>query len=218
MNVFRLAGDMIHLASIFLLLFKLTRSKSCVGVSARMQELYLIVFMTRYLDLFFHFVSVYNTVMKITFISSTAYLIYLMRFKAPINTTYDRSADNFSYEKFLLPPCLVLAFLTAEEWEFTEILWTFSIWLESVSIIPQLALLQKMREVENLTSDFVGAMGIYRALYILNWVYRFYTEGYVNWIGWVGGLIQTALYCDFFYYYVKSKIAGEKLRLPMAIV
>ena len=37
----------------------------------------------RYLDLFMYFVSVYNTLMKVFFISSTAYIIFLMRFKKP---------------------------------------------------------------------------------------------------------------------------------------
>ena len=65
----------------------------------------------------------------------------------------------------------------------------------SVSILPQLVLLRHVREVENLTSDFVGTMGAYRALYILNWVYQYFTENYVNWAVWIGRLVQTGLYC-----------------------
>ncbi|KAK9289161.1 hypothetical protein L1049_017635 [Liquidambar formosana] len=42
----------------------------------------------------------------------------------------------------------------------------------------------------------------YRALYILNWMYRYFTEDhYVHWITWISGLVQTLLYADFFYYY-----------------
>merc|ERR1712061_838367 len=102
MNLFRLCGDMLHLSSIMLLLFKLQKSKSCVGVSCKMQEIYAIVFIFRYLDLFWSFVSVYNTIMKITFITSTVYLVYIMRFKPPISQTYDRSTDSFKYELYLL--------------------------------------------------------------------------------------------------------------------
>merc|ERR1711988_270139 len=153
--------------------------------------------------------------MKVVFIVSTCYLVYLMRMKPPVSQTYDRDADNFPYEKFLLPPALVLGFLFAEEWtSLPEILWTSSIWLESVAIIPQLVLLQSLREVENLTSNFVGTMGAYRAFYILNWVYRYFVEDYTNVVGWIGGVVQTALYCDFFYYYAKSKWYGNKLILP----
>lgn len=208
---------MLHLTSIMLLLFKLHKSKSCTGVSCRMQEMYAIVFICRYLDLLWSFISVYNTVMKIIFITGTLYLIYLMRVKPPVATTYERSNDAFPYEKFLLGPCFLLGFLCSEDkFSPTEILWTSSIWLESVAILPQLVLLQTIREIENLTSNFVGAMGAYRAFYILNWVFRYFADGYVNWVGWIGGTVQTALYIDFFYYYAKSKWYGNKLVLPVS--
>eukprot|EP00933_Yihiella_yeosuensis_P045226 TRINITY_DN40566_c0_g1_i1.p1 TRINITY_DN40566_c0_g1~~TRINITY_DN40566_c0_g1_i1.p1 ORF type:complete len:219 (-),score=21.22 TRINITY_DN40566_c0_g1_i1:161-817(-) len=215
MNIFRLCGDMLHLASILLLVFKLHRSKSCVGVSCRMQEMYAIVFCFRYMDLLWSYISVYNTVMKLVFITVTFYLIYLMRFKAPVCQTYERSTDSFQYEIYLLPPCAILGLIITEEYTLPDILWSASIWLESVAIVPQLVLLQNVREVENLTSDFVGCMGAYRAFYIINWIYRYFTEDMVNYIGWTGGLIQTALYADFFYYYAKSKWYGSKLVLPV---
>lgn len=216
MNIFRLFGDMLHLTSIMLLLWKLHRSKNCAGISCRMQEMYAMVFIFRYLDLFWSFISVYNTVMKVVFITSTAYLVYMMRMEPPVCQTYDRELDKFKYELYFLAPCLVLGVITTEEYSIPEILWTMSIWLESVAIVPQLTLLQQLREVENLTSDFVGTMGVYRAFYILNWIYRYFADGYVNWVGWIGGLVQTILYADFFYYYARTKIHGGKLVLPTA--
>jgi ER lumen protein retaining receptor len=33
---------------------------------------------------------------------------------------------------------------------------------------------------------------------------------YVQWIAWIAGSIQTALYLDFFYYFGLSKAAGMK--------
>eukprot|EP00913_Durusdinium_trenchii_P032666 g30575.t1 len=195
---------------------KLHKSKSCVGVSCRMQEMYALVFIFRYLDLLWSYISVYNTVMKVVFITATIYLIYLMRVKPPISQTYERSTDKFQYEIYLLGPCFLLGILCTEEYSVAEVLWTTSIWLESVAIVPQLVLLQQMREVENLTSQFVATMGAYRALYILNWIYRYFADDYVNWVGWVGGLVQTVLYADFFYYYARSKWYGGKLVLPVA--
>ncbi|KAF8817786.1 endoplasmic reticulum lumen protein retaining receptor (ERD2) family protein [Cardiosporidium cionae] len=216
MNIFRLSGDMLHLCSILLLLWKLRKSKNCVGVSCQMQEIYAIVFVCRYVDLLFKFVSIYNSVMKIVFITSTFYTIYLIRFKPPISQTYNSKQDNFPYLKCLLPPIAVLGVLTAEKLAPTDILWSFSIWLESVAIIPQLMLLQAQKEVENLTSHYVFTMGAYRAFYLLNWVYRYFFEfpPYVNWVGWIAGIVQTALYLDFFYYFCISKWYGVKLVLP----
>merc|ERR1712066_162536 len=141
-----------------------------------------------------------------------------MRVKPPIATTYERSHDSFPYELYLLGPCALLGLVTTEEYTIPEVLWTVSIWLESIAIYPQLVLLQQVREVENLTSNFVGAMGAYRAFYILNWIQRYMEDGAYNWVGWAGGTVQTLLYVDFFYYYLKSKVSGSKLLLPEAQV
>ncbi|CAC9699143.1 ER lumen protein retaining receptor [Plasmodium reichenowi] len=216
MNIFRLIGDILHLVSMYILIMKLKKSKNCIGISCRMQELYLIVFLCRYIDLFFVFVSFYNTVMKITFILTIAYTIYLIRLKLPISQTYNRKVDNFKSEKYLIPPCLVLSLLTCKTYNLYNILWSFSIWLESVAILPQLVLLEKQREVENITSHYVITMGLYRAFYILNWIYRYFFDDkpYINVVGWIGGLIQTLLYIDFFYYFALAKWYGKKLVLP----
>mmetsp|Transcript_9973 Transcript_9973/g.45150 ORF Transcript_9973/g.45150 Transcript_9973/m.45150 type:complete len:88 (-) Transcript_9973:1645-1908(-) len=68
MNIFRLAGDMTHLCSIVVLLLKINATKSCAGLSLKTQELYLAVFLTRYLDLLYSYISLYNTCMKLIFI------------------------------------------------------------------------------------------------------------------------------------------------------
>lgn len=85
-----------------------------------------------------------------------------------------------------------------------KILWSFSIWLESVAILPQLFMLQRTGEAETITTHYLFALGLYRALYIPNWLYRYFAEGYVDQIAWVAGLVQTVLYSDFFWiYYTK---------------
>lgn len=52
------------------------------GVSLKTQELFLIVFCTRYLDLFTRFISMYNSVMKVLYIGTTGAIIHLIRYKA----------------------------------------------------------------------------------------------------------------------------------------
>ena len=115
-------------------------------------------------------------------------------------------------------------------------LWTFSIYLEAVAILPQLVLLQRTQNVDNMTGNWIFLLGCvvsaydwplcialcmhavlrsYRALYLLNWIYRYWTEpNYRQWLVWLAGTVQTALYADFFYYYVKSWKNNERLKLP----
>lgn len=60
-------------------------------------------------------------------------------------------------------------------------------------------MLQRTGEAETLTVHYMAALGIYRALYIPNWMYRYFTEDTVDPIAIVAGLVQTGLYADFFY-------------------
>ena len=148
------------------------------------------------------------------------YVIYLM--KGKFRHTYSSSYDTFRIG-WLVGLCAVLAVVLHYSFAFEgsafvvflydiqELLWTFSIYLESVAILPQLFLLQRTGEAEALTADYVFCLGGYRFLYIFNWIWRAaHTPGYQDWIVWVSGFIQTALYGDFFYYYVKCKYCESR--------
>lgn len=223
MNIFRLAGDMSHVFSIIVLLLRLRVVKNAAGVSVRTHELFLLVFVTRYLDLFTTFYSIYNSVMKVLYITSTAMIVYTIKVKEPIASTYDKAQDSFLHWKFAVAPTAVVTLVThliqhGLAFKPMDFLWLFSIYLESIAILPQLIVLQRYREVENLTGNYVFFMGAYRFLYILNWIYRSYHEPFYqhHFIVYFCGVLQTLLYVDFFYYYIKSKSKGGKFTLPTA--
>ena len=105
MNIFRFIADMLHLTAILLLLYRIRKNRNCIGkpspshltpagLSCKTQELYLLVFCIRYVDLFMYFISLYNTCMKIFYISSTALIIYLMRYKKPYCTVPFQSSHS----------------------------------------------------------------------------------------------------------------------------
>merc|ERR1712145_28107 len=106
-----------------------------------------------------------------------------MKFKA----TYDHNHDTFRVE-FLLGPAVLLALLLNHEFSVMEVLWTFSIYLESVAILPQLFMVSKTGEAESITSHYLFALGSYRGLYILNWIYRYYSEDVLDSIAVVAGI------------------------------
>ncbi|CAB1106319.1 unnamed protein product [Ectocarpus sp. CCAP 1310/34] len=222
MNIFRLAGDMSHTASILMLLLKLRASKSAAGISLKTQELFLVVFLTRYVDLFFRFIS---CIMKVLYITLTSLIIYMIREHVPTKATYDKSQDSFLHWQFAVAPCAVLALLihswswwteSKPSFSFINYFWTFSEVLEPFAIVPQLMVLQRYREVENLTGHYVFLLGAYRSLYLVNWVYRaHYEDGYQhNVLVYIAGLVQSLLYADFFYYYAISKYYGGRMSLP----
>jgi len=219
MNVFRISADMLHVVSFAIILLRMLQLRTCAGLSLKTQILYAAVFTCRYLDLFTNFYSLYNTVLKFVFLSCTYYIIYLVLCDPQIKATYDvDKKDTFKIE-YLLVPSAVLAVLTAVDWSILELLWTASIYIEAVAILPQLFMLQTTGECEALNSHYIVTLGGYRALYLLNWVYRYFTEeGYYYQAGvfivWFSGAVQTLLYVDFFYYYATCVWYNKKLTLP----
>ena len=97
-NVLQLIGDFLHLLSFIIIIYKIIHDRSCKGVSAKTFEIYLLVFCTRYLDLFMYFISLYNTSMKILFLSASAFIIYLIRKNKKYNLDYGRiKEDSFPH-------------------------------------------------------------------------------------------------------------------------
>ncbi len=89
-----------------------------LGISGKSQVLFALVFTTRYLDLVFSFISIYNTVMKIIFLITAYGTLYLMFIK--FRATYDSNHDTFRAE-FLVIPAVGLALLVNHEFSVLEV-------------------------------------------------------------------------------------------------
>jgi len=173
--------------------------------------LYLLVFVCRYLDLFVVFVSWYNELMKVFYIAASGFVVFLMLADKRYSTTYNRSADTYRVEFLVLPALLLACFLNEGDWAKDswgrmglEVLWAFSIYLEAVAVLPQLKMLHDLEDTTNITKHYMATLGVYRGFYILNWIYRLYFEGYWHTIAVLSGLLQTALFIDFFTLYYQS--------------
>jgi ER lumen protein retaining receptor len=81
-------------------------------------------------------------------------------------------------------------------------LYTFSLALESVCILPQLLLLRQTTVPTVITSFYLLTLGSYRFFYILNWIVRAASsEHFFDPVSVIFGVIQTALYVDFAWVY-----------------
>ncbi|WFD44297.1 endoplasmic reticulum retention protein [Malassezia psittaci] len=182
------------------------------GISFKTQALYATVFVTRYFALFSPPV-LYLIVMKLFFLASSFYVIYLMKFKFRSRVEVDIDSVRIEY---LVGPSILLALLFNYKFTFVEILWSFSIFLEAIAILPQMFLLQRLGEAETITTHYIFALGVYRAFYLFNWVYRliFEPKHHFDFIAFLAGLVQTGLYADFFYIYYEKVLHGKKFELP----
>jgi len=80
LNLFRVLGDVAHTASKCILIFAIHRNRSAEGVSLLTQLLYILVFLARYLDLFWvpPWWMWWNFTLKLFYIASSAYIVWLM--------------------------------------------------------------------------------------------------------------------------------------------
>lgn len=66
------------------------------GISFKTQALYVAVFVSRYVDLLFRWVSLYNSLMKVIFIASSVYILYLMKAKFRFVLSFPLLAFSYS--------------------------------------------------------------------------------------------------------------------------
>ncbi|KAH9906503.1 ER lumen protein retaining receptor-domain-containing protein [Xylariomycetidae sp. FL2044] len=210
-NLFRILGDCSHLLSKCILMSAIHRNRSAEGVSWITQMLYAVVFCSRYTD-FFKESSWWNYLFKLFYVTSSIYIIAIMRWLYPRTREREVSwklGGAILVGSLCLSPFVMLALESRSRWSFFTWIWDFSEILESVCVLPQLLLLRQTTVPTVIDSFYLIALGSYRALYILNWIWRGLdpNDRPPNPVSIVFGIIQTALYVDFFWvYYTRQRV------------
>jgi ER lumen protein retaining receptor len=174
------------------------------GISLLTQLLYILVFLTRYLDLFWVSpdTSYWNFVLKNFYIWSSLYILLLMLRVYPRTREREKAWRLAIYAtggSVIAAPVFTLVFKRSGV---VEMLYTFSLALESGCILPQLLLLRQTTVPTVITSLYLLTLGSYRLLYIFNWIVRAAgPTSYFDPIAAIFGIIQTALYVDFAWVY-----------------
>ncbi|CZT39832.1 related to endoplasmic reticulum retention receptor [Rhynchosporium secalis] len=211
MNIFRILGDVSHTLSKCILIFAIHRNQSTEGVSLITQALYCCVFISRYLDIF-QFNTAWNTILKIFYILSSLYILFLML------RVYARTREREKAWKLgaaclagsaIGAPLMMMMFKKSGYWGFQEFMWTFSIILESTCVLPQLLLLRQTTVPTVIDSYYLLTLGSYRAFYILNWIWRELdtNDRKPDPVSIIFGIVQTAFYVDFAWvYYSRQRV------------
>lgn len=166
--------------------------------------LYTLVFLTRYLDLFWvsPAFSYWNFILKNFYIWSSIYILILMLRIYPRTREREKAWRLAIYAtggSLVAAPIVTLIF---KKFGFVEMLYTFSLVLESVCILPQLLLLRQTTVPTVITSFYLILLGSYRFFYLLNWILRGMSkEHFFDPVSVIFGVVQTALYVDFAWVY-----------------
>ncbi|XP_077221265.1 uncharacterized protein LOC143854996 [Tasmannia lanceolata] len=226
-NLF-VAAEACHAIGISVLIYKLIKERTCAGLSLKTQELTAIFLAVR---LYCSFVMEYDihTLLDSATLMTTLWVIYMIRFK--LKSTYMEDKDNFAIY-YVVVPCAILALVIHPSTSHNivnRICWAFCVYLEAVSVLPQLRVIQNTQIVEPFTAHYVFALGVARFLSCAHWVLqvldtrgRLLTAlGYGLWPSMVllAEIVQTFILADFCYYYIKSVFGGQLvLRIPAGVV
>ncbi|KAK1322613.1 ER lumen protein retaining receptor [Acorus calamus] len=167
-NLF-VAAEACHSIGIAVLIYKLTKERTCAGLSLKSQELTALFLAVR---LYCSFVMEYDihTLLDSATLAATLWVIYMIRFK--LKSSYMEDKDNFAMY-YVVVPCAVLALVIHPSTShniINRIFWAFCVYLEAVSVLPQLRLMQNTKIVEPFTAHYVFALGVARFLSCAHWV------------------------------------------------
>jgi len=220
-----LAGAMQTLG-FFMLLSKMNSRKSAAGVSSKTLQMYALVLLFR-----LNSTMVKNGYLPIDATGDWAYqaldLTSLVLVFQALYTIHKRYRDSYQAEhdslpiwSMVLPLMLLSSVLHGDlnhDWYFDSV-WTFSMYLDTVAMLPQLWLLvHKGGAVEALTSHYVAMIFFSRFLTFIFWYTGFHElapkTGGFNKMGFLltgcHGL-QVLLSADFMYHYFRWSSCGVK--------
>jgi ER lumen protein retaining receptor len=233
MTVFLLAGIISHWLSLWIVLLRLVVSQNAqgtrfvwsllcrstaalisplpnIGISLRTHELFLLGYLTRFMYRFsgFYYYSMYGTVIQCMLIGITASIVWMMRYRAPVQSTYDAVYDSSPHWRYVVIPCALITLILNWMWGYFfhqnrdvwGMLFTFPYILGSVAIVPQLVLLQQAGGCDNVTGSYIVFMGANKALYLLHWMVRAPPNHIPpdEWVSFACAVVHTMVYVIFF--------------------
>ncbi|GAB4822734.1 hypothetical protein N2152v2_009780 [Parachlorella kessleri] len=210
-------SESVHFLGIGVLAYKLLTKKNCSGLSLRTQELTAVFLLVR---LFCSFMMEYDihTLLDFVTLAATGFVIYCLR--GPLKESYQAELDSLN-PLVVAVPCLLMAFIakpTTRHMFIFRVMWAFCVYLEAVSVLPQLRMMQKAKVVEKFTAHYVFALGLSRFISCAHWILQILDGDKYLWQALGSGLwpvmvlvseiVQTFILADFCYYYVKSYAEG----------
>ena len=210
-------SEVIHFIGIAVLGYKLLKQKNSAGLSLGSQELTLVFLAMRMFCSFVMECDV-HTLLDLMSLAATGGVVYALR--GPLKATYQKEFDTM-HNLMVIVPCLVLAVFVHPSTRHNFVLrmmWAFCVYLEAVSVLPQLRMMQKSGHVEKFTAHYVFALGLSRFVAASHWIlqllegnsmlYRSLTSLWPAMV-LISEIVQTGILADFCWIYVKSYRSGS---------
>lgn len=212
-------SSLVSMFSFLMVAVKIEGAKSVQGVSLRMMECYMLVFVGRLIAIvpFEGYLPFDKSgdwlyqVCEAMCLCLAGSIVYACRFR--FTNTYHPNTDYFAHMYIIVPAAVVSLIFHPNLNGFlpSDMSWAFALYLESVTVLPQLFMFMKEGQAEPFTSHFLAAQATAKLISFIFWASSFSElsdpnhsiKSYVgNWVV-VMQLVQLLVMGDFIYHYIR---------------
>jgi len=212
-------SSMVSMFSFLMVAMKIETGQSVRGVSLKMMECYTAVLLGRlcaivpfegYLPFDKSGDWFYQVCEAAAFCLSGS-IVYCCRVR--FAKTYDPTSDTLNHLWLILPALVISLIFHPNLNNFlpSDIAWAFALYLESVTVLPQLFMFMKEGQAEPFTSHFLASQALSKLISFIFWASSFselsnpnhYIKSFVG--HWVVAmqLVQLVVMGDFIYHYIR---------------
>lgn len=228
-SLYFVLSSMAQTLSFVIIMLRVTQYQSCSGISINYLICFIIMILSRLITNIFSSYDIQIDIVNSIFLYLSQfisllicfYLIYLIYLVYP--ETSDKMLDNKIPFYYLLIPSLILAILFKpyifRNW-FFDLMFIYSIILESVAIYPQIILFSiKKGEIETYTSNFIAFQGLSTIFVLIFWYKNYFClndndslllGGYSGYVVIGSEILQLIIMGYYFYLYFKSIMKRKK--------
>ena len=228
-SLYFVLSSMAQTLSFVIIMLRVTQYQSCSGISINYLICFIIMILSRLITNIFSSYDIQIDIVNSIFLYLSQfisllicfYLLYLIYLVYP--ETSDKMLDNKIPFYYLLIPSLILAILFKpyifRNW-FFDLMFIYSIILESVAIYPQIILFSiKKGEIETYTSNFIAFQGLSTIFVLIFWYKNYFSlndndslllGGYSGYVVIGSEILQLLIMAYYFYLYFKSIMKRKK--------
>ena len=228
-SLYFVLSSMAQTLSFIIIMLRVTQYQSCSGISINYLICFIIMILSRLITNIFSSYDIQIDIVNSIFLYLSQfisllicfYLLYLIYLVYP--ETSDKMLDNKIPFYYLLIPSLILAILFKpyifRNW-FFDLMFIYSIILESVAIYPQIILFSiKKGEIETYTSNFIAFQGLSTIFVLIFWYKNYFSlndndslllGGYSGYVVIGSEILQLIIVGYYFYLYFKSIMKRKK--------
>lgn len=175
--------------------------------------------------------EIFSLLMAIAAFVLTAYT-YRKNYNTDADTFGTKFLPKIPGALLLIVPALLLALLvhpSLNSFFVTDCAWAFACYLETLAIIPQMTMIKRGGKggkdaiIEPYTAHWMFSLALARLFHVIFWIFSYHElnqadQGFIDSVvGFVVmgfQILQLVIMMDYIYFYLRSAVRGENMKMP----